>query len=153
VVVAGLGELVVMAGLLTFISGGLLVQRVTRNLDVLVVGWSVYVIGTTMLLAHALLIGGWAQAAAALDGPWIWSCVLYSGIFGTALGNVGWYYAIDRVGQSRASPYLYWIPIVGVAASALLLHEPLSWWHAAGLAMVIAGTRLGVVRRAAVPAL
>jgi drug/metabolite transporter (DMT)-like permease len=152
VAAAGLGELVVMAGLVTFIGGGLLVQRVTRDLDVLVMGWSVYVMGTAMLLTHAVLLGGWSQAAAAIDGPWIWFCVLYSGIFGTALGNVGWYYAIDRVGQNRASPYLYWIPIVGVAASALLLREPLSGWHAAGLVMVMAGTRLGVVKRGPVPA-
>ena len=145
--VAGLGELVVAAALVTFIGGGLMVQRATRDLDVLVVGWTVYLVGTCMLLAHAVLQGGWTQAAAAIDGTWIWFCVLYSGIFGTALGNVGWYYAIERVGQSRASPYLYWLPILGVSASALLLGEPLGVWHGVGLLMVIAGTRLGVAAR------
>jgi len=150
--VAGAGELLVMAALVTFVSGGLLVQRVTRDLDVLVVGWAVYVLGTSMLLTHAALHGGWAQAAAAIDGPWIWFCALYSGIFGTALGNVGWYYAINRVGQSRASPYLYWLPIIGVAASAVLLREPLGVWHGVGLLLVIGGTRIGAGTPKVVPA-
>jgi drug/metabolite transporter (DMT)-like permease len=146
-VVAGLGELLVAAALVTFIGGGLLVQRVTRDLDVLVVGWAVYGLGTLMLLSHAALGGGWEQAATAIDGPWIWFCVLYSGIIGTALSNVGWYYAIDRVGQSRASLYLHWVPIFGVAASALLLREALGVWHGVGLLMVLAGTWLGVAAR------
>lgn len=146
-VVAGLGELLVAAALVTFIGGGLLVQRVTRDLDVLVVGWAVYGLGTLMLLSHAALGGGWEKAATAIDGPWIWFCVLYSGILGTALSNVGWYYAIDRVGQSRASLYLHWVPIFGVAASALLLREALGVWHGVGLLMVLAGTWLGVAAR------
>jgi drug/metabolite transporter (DMT)-like permease len=146
-VVAGLGELLVAAALVTFIGGGLLVQRVTSDLDVLVVGWAVYGLGTLMLLSHAALGGGWEQAATAIDGPWIWFCVLYSGIIGTALSNVGWYYAIDRVGQSRASLYLHWVPIFGVAASALLLREALGVWHGVGLLMVLAGTWLGVAAR------
>jgi drug/metabolite transporter (DMT)-like permease len=81
----------------------------------------------------------------------VWWLALYSGIAGTALSNVGWYFAINRVGQSRASPYLYLLPIFGVGFSAALLGEPLGWWHLVGLVLVIVGTRLGSAARA-VPA-
>lgn len=145
--VAGLGELTVLAALVSFIAGGLLIQRVTRQLDVLVMSWAVYLVGTVMLLLHALAGGGGPAALAALDAPWIWLCLLYSGICGTALANAGWFRAIESVGQSRASPYLYLVPIFGVCASALLLREPLGWWHGAGLLLVIGGTRLGVAQR------
>ena len=145
--IAGLGELLLVLGLLAFVGGGLLVQRLARHLDVLVVGWSTYVMGSLMLVSHALLGGGWAQTRAAFDAPWVWGYLLYSGVLGTALANVAWYFAIGRIGQSRASPYLYWLPIFGVLSSTLMLGEPLGWWHLAGLLLVIAGTRLGTAPR------
>lgn len=147
--IPGAGELVILAGLVAFILGGLLIQRAVRRLDALVVGWAIYVCGTTMLCLHAAFAGGWREAAAAFEIDWVWWCALYSGVLGTALSNVGWYYALGRVGQSRASPYLYWIAIFGVGFSALVLSEPLGWWHALGLAMVVAGVRMGAGARPA----
>lgn len=143
----GLGELFLIAGLVAFVLGGLLIQRAVRELDVMVIGWATYSTGTLMLLAHALMGDGWQEAANAFDVSWVWWCALYSGVLGTALSNVGWYYAIGRIGQSRASPYFYWIAVFGVVFSALTLSEPLVWWHAMGLAMVVAGVRLGASRR------
>lgn len=145
--VPGAGEAVILLGLVAFIVGGLLIQRAVRQLDVLVVGWAVYLCGTVMLCAHAVLAGGWERTLGAFDTHWVWWCALYSGVLGTALSNVGWYYALGRVGQSRASPYLYWIAVFGVAFSAFTLSEPLAWWHAVGLAMVVGGVRMGAGAR------
>lgn len=145
----GAGELVILAGLVAFILGGLMIQRAARRLDALVVGWAIYAAGTPMLCLHAALAGGWAETVAAFEVHWVWWVALYSGVIGTALSNVGWYYALGRVGQSRASPYLYWIAVFGVGFSALTLGEPLGWWHALGLAMVVAGVRMGAGPRPA----
>jgi drug/metabolite transporter (DMT)-like permease len=147
--VPGAGELVILAGLVAFILGGLMIQRAVRRLDVLVVGWAIYLTGTPLLCLHAALSGGWREAAGAFDTHWVWWVALYSGVVGTALSNVGWYYALGRVGQSRASPYLYWIAVFGVGFSALTLAEPLGWWHVLGLAMVVAGVRMGAGPRPA----
>ncbi len=147
--ITGLGEVVLVLGLMAFVGGGLLIQRVAQDVDVLVVGWSTYGIGSLMLLAHAILGGGWGQARAALETPVVWGYLLYSGSVGTALANLAWYFAIGRIGQSRASPYLYLLPIFGVLSSALMLGEPLGWWHLVGLVLVIAGTRMGTAPRIA----
>jgi drug/metabolite transporter (DMT)-like permease len=147
--ITGLGEAVLLLGLLAFVGGGLLIQRLAKDIDVLVVSWSTYGIGSLMLIAHAMLDGGWGQARAALDTPYVWGYLLYSGVVGTALANLAWYFAIGRIGQSRASPFLYLLPIFGVLSSALMLGEPLGWWHLIGLLLVIAGTRLGTAPRIA----
>lgn len=142
----GAGELFLVGGLLAFVIGGLLIQRAVRELDVLVIGWATYCSGSLMLLVHGLVGGGLYATMQAFDAAWVWLCVLYSGVLGTALSNVGWYHAIGRIGQTRASPYFYWLAVFGVLFSALMLGEPLVWWHAMGLAMVVAGVRLGARR-------
>jgi len=133
--ITGLGEVLLVLGLLAFVGGGLLIQRVAQDIDVLVVGWSTYGMGSLMLPA--------------LDTPMVWGYLMYSGVVGTALANLAWYFAIGRIGQSRASPFLYLLPIFGVLSSALMLGEPLGWWHLVGLVLVIAGTRLGTAPRIA----
>lgn len=145
--ISGIGEVLLVLGLLAFVGGGLLIQKIARDLDALVVGWATYIIGSVMVLTHALIGGGWAQTRVAFESPWVSWYLLYSGVLGTALANVAWYYAIGRIGQSQASPYLYWLPIFGVLSSTMLLNEPLGWWHLAGLLLVIAGTRLGTTPR------
>lgn len=143
VALPGLGEFILFLGLVSFIGGGLLIQRITRDLDVLVIGWAVYLLGTLMLILHALALGGWERTAAAFDLSWVWWCALYTGVLGTALANVGWYHAIGKIGQSQAGPHLYWIAVFGMVSSVIALDEAVTLWHAAGLALVVAGIRLG----------
>ena len=144
--IPGAGELLLLAGLLAFVIGGLMIQRAVRELDVLVIGWATYSCGSLMLLVHGLVGGGLNETLQAFDAPWVWGCVLYSGVLGTALSNVCWYHVIGRIGQTRASPYFYWLAVFGVLFSALVLAEPLVWWHAMGLALVVAGVRMGAGR-------
>jgi len=143
VAVPGLGEFLLFLGLVVFIAGGLLIQRLSRDLDVLVIGWAVYLLGTLMLGLHALALGGWERTVLAFDHHWVWWCAIYAGTLGTAMANVGWYRAIEKIGQSQASPHLYWLAVFGMLSSVITLGESLTAWHVLGLALVIAGVRLG----------
>jgi drug/metabolite transporter (DMT)-like permease len=142
---AGIGELVVLGALLTFVCGGAIVQRLAVRLDALTIGWTIYAFGTVALLAHATVTGATASLRlGALDG-WTWALVLYSGVLGTAVSNVGWYHAIATVGMAKAAVFLSWLPIFGVGFAVVMLGEELTAWHIAGLVLVIAGTRLGTM--------
>jgi drug/metabolite transporter (DMT)-like permease len=68
--------------------------------------------------------------------------MLYSGVMATALGAVAWGRGIAALGVGRTANYLSWVPIFGVGFGAVLLGEPLNWWHALGLAGVLAGSVL-----------
>jgi drug/metabolite transporter (DMT)-like permease len=145
VALPGQGELLIFLGQVVFIGGGLMIQRLSRKLDVLVIGWAVYLLGSLMLLAHALVLGGWERTRAAFSLDWVWVCALYAGVLGTALANVGWYHVIAKIGQSQASPHLYWLAVFGMLSSALTLGEPLTLWHGIGLALLVIGIRLSTV--------
>lgn len=144
---AGLGELVVLSAMLTFVFGGAIVQRLARRLDPLVMGWAIYTSGTLMLLVHFAITQDSLTAPLQAFDTRTWLLMIYSGVFGTAISNVGWYHAIATVGMARASLFFYWLPIFGMGFAALFLGEQLSVWHAAGLLLVLSGTRLGTAAK------
>jgi len=66
--------------------------------------------------------------------------VLYSGIGSLLLAYAGWSYVVTRLGAARAGATLHLMPAMGVALSALLLGELPSWYHFAGIGLILTGT-------------
>jgi drug/metabolite transporter (DMT)-like permease len=72
--------------------------------------------------------------------------VLYSAIGSLLLAYAGWSYVVRRLGPARAGITLHLMPAMGVALSALLLGEFPSWFHFAGIALILAGVALSSLR-------
>ena len=143
----GLGDLLVMCSVLTWVVGGVIVQRLARRLDSAVVSTVVFVLAAPLLLGHALLDPGvpwpaWGQIGA---GDVLLLCL--SGVLATALGGLVWNQGLVRLGVARVALYAYWVPLFGVGFAVLLLGEPVTLWHGLGLAAVLAGTWLGTRTR------
>lgn len=149
---AGLGDLMLALSVVSFAVGGVGVQRLARQIDPLSMSWGIYVMGTAMLVVHALLGPSPLGAAQLFPGAWPWALVLFSGVAATAAGNLIWNRAISVIGVARTAVFLYWVPVFGVAVAALLLGERLTWWHLFGFAAVMSGTWLGTRPAAAVAA-
>ncbi|MEK8049742.1 DMT family transporter [Ideonella sp. DXS22W] len=138
-----LGDLLVFGSVLTWVAGGVLVQRLTRAMDSTVVSAVVNTLGSSAVVLHALLDPGtrlpdWG-AVRVVD----WLLVALSGLLATAVGALVWNRALVRLGVARTALYAYWVPIFGVGFAVLLLGEPLTVWHGVGLAAVLSGTWLG----------
>jgi drug/metabolite transporter (DMT)-like permease len=142
----GLGDLLMFGAVLTWVSGGVLVQRLARGLDTAFIScWNTW-LGTLMLLAHVAIDPGTTMPPlASLDGRQ-WAALVASGVLATAVGALVWNHALVRLGVARASLYAYWVPIFGVVFAVTLLGEPLSVWHGIGLVAVLGGTWLGTRR-------
>jgi drug/metabolite transporter (DMT)-like permease len=147
---AGIGDLMLALSVVSFAVGGAGVQRLARQIDPLSISWVIYIIGTLMLVVHAVLGPSRLGAAQLFPGAWPWALVLFSGIAATAAGNLIWNRAISVIGMARTAVFLYWVPVFGVGFAALLLGETLTWWHLAGFAAVMTGTWLGTRPVAAV---
>jgi len=140
---AGIGDLMLALGVVSFAIGGVGVQRLARQIDPLSISWVIYMIGTAMLVLHTLLGPSRLGTAELFPGAWPWALVLFSGIAATAAGNLIWNRAISVIGVARTAVFLYWVPVFGVAFAALLLGEALTWWHLLGFVAVMSGTWLG----------
>ncbi len=139
----GLGDALVFGAVLTWVLGGVMVQRLARGLDPLFISAVLNVIGSLLLLAHVVLRPAPLVFDASRIGPLTVVLVLVSGLLATALGGIVWNRALMVLGVARASLYAYWVPIFGVLFAVLLLGEPLTVWHGVALAAVLGGTWLG----------
>src|SRR3989475_1159787 len=66
--------------------------------------------------------------------------VLYSGIGSLLLAYAGWSYGGIRLGPAPAGATPHRMPAEGVALSALFLGELPSWYHFAGIGLILTGT-------------
>jgi drug/metabolite transporter (DMT)-like permease len=68
-----------------------------------------------------------------------WSGFLYLGLLPSAMCYVTWNTAQRDIGTTSTSNYIYLDPVVTVAASVLLLHEPLTVWSVVGTILALMG--------------
>ncbi|MDM0043617.1 DMT family transporter [Variovorax dokdonensis] len=140
---ASTGDLMLVAGVVSFATGGALVQRLARCLHPLTISWAIYLVGTAMLVVQAAVGSPSIDMGVLFPGWWPWALILFSGVMATALSNLLWNKAIATIGVARTAVFLYWVPVFGVLFAAILLDERLTAWHLAGFAAVMAGTFLG----------
>lgn len=140
---AGLGDLLVLCSVTTWVLGGVMVQRLARGIAPLFISAVLNVIGTALLLLHVgLRPSPLVYDASRINGMTV-VLIGVSGLLATALGGIVWNRALMVLGVARTALYSYWVPIFGVLFAVLLLGEPLTVWHGVGLAAVLAGTWLG----------
>ena len=72
--------------------------------------------------------------------------VLYSAIGSLLLAYAGWSYVVRRLGAARAGVTMHLMPAMGVALAAVFLGEHPSWFHFAGIALILAGVALSSFR-------
>ncbi|MDM0025181.1 DMT family transporter [Variovorax saccharolyticus] len=146
---AGVGDMLLVAGVVSFAAGGAIVQRLARNLNALTISWAIYVVGSLLLPLHASLESPAMGLKDLFPGWRPWAFILFSGVMATALSNLVWNRAIARIGVARTAVFLYWVPVFGVVFAALLLGERLTPWHFFGFLSVMLGTYLGTRQPAA----
>jgi len=139
----GLGDLLVLGAIVTWVLGGVMVQRLARGIDPLLISAVLNVFGAAMLLLHLVVRPSPLVVDMARVGWLTGALVVVSGLLATALGGIVWNRALMVLGVARASLYAYWVPIFGVGFAVGLLGEPLTIWHGVGLVAVLGGTWLG----------
>lgn len=98
----------------------------------------------TLLAGFVVLVPICWNAAAgqewgAID-PAAWAALAYAAVFSLLLAYVMWTWAIARRGVGRTTPYLFLLPMVTGALSAILTGERFGPGKIAGAALILVGT-------------
>jgi drug/metabolite transporter (DMT)-like permease len=72
--------------------------------------------------------------------------ILYSAIGSLILAYAGWSYVVKRLGAVRAGATMHLMPAFGVVLSAVFLAEYPSWYHFAGIALILSGVALSSLK-------
>ena len=141
---AGWGDAMVFLAVVVFVCGGLVIQRMSRSMAPLAMLWYMYLAGGLMLAAHAGTAPSTYRAESWSMAWWPWLVLMFSAVVASGISNILWNGGIARLGISRASLFLNWLPIFGLLFAALFLREGgrhargraglRAWRHLAGIA-------------------
>ena len=74
------------------------------------------------------------------------AAVVYSAIGSLLLAGAGWTYVVKRLGAARAGTTMHLMPAITVLLAMLFLGERPSWYHGAGIGLILAGVALSTSR-------
>jgi O-acetylserine/cysteine efflux transporter len=100
-----------------------------------------------VLFALSFALEGWPAishgiAAASLG---TWAAVIWQSVGNTMFGYAAWGWLLARHPAATVSPLSLMTPVFGMAASAILLHEPLQGWKLIAAALLLSGLALNTL--------
>jgi O-acetylserine/cysteine efflux transporter len=132
-----LGIGLVLGSALAWASASILIKRM-GSVDLLGLCCGQMLVGGFPLLVVGIL----AEHRLPHPTPAAVGWFAYLVIPATAVNFVQWFALLERYSATAMTAWLFLIPVFGVLAGAVILHEPLSWRVAAGGLLVVAGVVL-----------
>lgn len=98
------------------------------------------------LLALSLVFDGWPAIVHGVTHAraTTWAAVVWQAVGNTMFGYAAWGWLLARHPAAAVTPMALLVPVFGMAASALVLHEPLPAWKLAAMALVLGGLALNL---------
>lgn len=136
----GRGDVYIFGCVLSWSAYSLLGKHAMHTLSPLIAVSHSSAVGMMALLIPACLEG--MPAALPSYSAMDWANLAYLGWFGTVLGFVWYYEGIRKIGASRASLFINFVPISAICLAHIILDEPLKPSLLIGAALVVGGVTL-----------
>jgi drug/metabolite transporter (DMT)-like permease len=136
----GRGELYVCFAVLGWVFYSLLGKATMSELSPLVTVTYSSLVGTVALSIPAGIEGVFGEMFAYTGVAWL--SIFYLGFFGTVVGFVWFYEGIDKIGATRASQFINFVPISAVLLAFIVLKEPITVSLSIGTILVCSGVCL-----------
>jgi O-acetylserine/cysteine efflux transporter len=140
------GLLLVLGAALSWSGGNVLTKRAGSINMLAYVVWS-SAFSVPVLFALSLTFEGWDRIASSLRqadaGTWI--AVAWQAWGNTLFGYAAWSWLLARYPAAAVTPMALLVPVFGIGASAIWLHEPLPGWKLLAAALVMAGLALNLL--------
>lgn len=140
--VTGLGVLLTLLAALCWALANLVVRSVGRTDILAFMVWSsIFSVPPLLALSARFDPPGALARLEHLDLIG-WVVVLWQAVGNTLFGYGAWNWLLARHRAATVTPAALLVPVFGMSAAALVLHEPLPLWKLAAAALVIAGVGL-----------
>lgn len=133
-----LGDILSIAAALSFAIYCIVVKRLNARYETLFITRKLFFYGIVTAIPFLAFQGHFMDFAILKDSA-VWGHILFLGLICSMLAYIMWNEAINNLGASRASNYLYFSPVVTLVASILILNEPVTLIGYIGCALTIAG--------------
>ena len=136
----GAGELYILGCVASWVLYSLIGKIAMKDMSPLAAVTYSCLVGDILLFLPACMEGmpGNIAVYSAVD----WSGIFYLGFFGSVLGFTWYYQGIKKIGASKASVFINFVPISAVILACLILKEKLDLSLITGAIMVIGGAYL-----------
>ena len=134
------GDLLILLSTLNWAVYTVLGQGVIRNLGSLRAIAGVMLAGFLLLTPWFIGTSGWREWAHVSSVGW--GAILFLGIGCSGLAYWLWSGALERIETSKVASFLYFEPLVTVAAAVPILGEPVGWSTLIGGLVVMGGVAL-----------
>ncbi len=131
------GNALVLVAAVMWAAYTILNKNVSKHYNPLYLTASAYIFGSLFLLPIAASvedIGSLASLSAKT-----WSIVLYLGIFCSGITFLLWNYGLSRMDSTKASAFIYLIPIVAMLVGWAFMEEKITFYMVMGFALTILG--------------
>jgi len=133
------GIVMILIGAVSFGLGTVIAKRAQRSMPILSSSALQLVIGSSPVMLAGLIFED--ARFDALSGAG-WAMLAYMALIAFGIAYFCWFAALERLPASVAAIGTMAVPVVGVIASAMTLHEPLGIGQIAALAFTLAGVVL-----------
>lgn len=137
------GDIYIFLSILSQAFSFILISKAAKTIDSRLLTGYMLVFGG-IILAIIGLISEPLAFTNLLDAPSsLWILFLASAILATAIGQMGYNYAISKIGPAEAAIFLNLNTFFALVGSALFLGEQITIYHWVGLVFIIPGVLLG----------
>jgi O-acetylserine/cysteine efflux transporter len=141
-----LGVGLVLAAAASWAGGNIVARQAgTVNMLAYVVWASLFSIPP--LFAMSLWLEGWPAIVAGVRNAdaLTWGAVAWQAVGNTMFGYAAWGWLLARHPAATVTPMALLVPVFGMGASAILLHESLPGWKLLAAALVLAGLAVNML--------
>ena len=132
-----IGDVWILLAGLSFAIYNLLVRRKPAGISPIVFLFTIFSLGTLLLLPFSLLE---LQQGGIVISSWkLWGMIAYLGLGTSVISFLCWNAAIERLGAVRTALFGNLIPIFSSIEALILLKESFTWLHATSAALVLMG--------------
>ena len=139
------GDIWILAAIVTWALYSITLKFKPKELEPFTFFGLSVLIGLVVIFPFALFEQG-GFVVPTLEAP-VWAVVVYVAIFPSILSYSFWNRGVALLGASTAGLFIYLIPVFGTLLSILVLNETMHSFHLVGIALIVLGIWLAVVRR------